>query len=173
MGFSSPVNHEHNYPDILVVREYVENLVSFLDKAYRVFLKKVEDDTSKNNALEPNQRNYSYKERYGSFFKVYIYTSAGGSSSYDSDSAFRSAVTDGRLNGVKDLSVSLEFCFGRGLEGAIEDHRDAFKISFQPYDIKFTRDSNFSDPEMDALEEQIVKLLEDFPSTKTIFSPES
>jgi hypothetical protein len=41
-----------------------------------------------------------------------------------------------------------------------------------PYDIKFTRDSNYSDPEMDALEDQIIKILEDFPSTKTIFSPE-
>ena len=172
MAFSTPVNHEHYYPNILAVREYVENLVSFCDKACRVLQGKIDEDERKNESLERDRRKYDYKQVYGTGLRVFIMNKSGAHSTYDNESAFRAAATSGRLNDVTMLEIDLSLSFGRGIGDEIDEHHNKFSFSFKPYEIKFTRDSNFSNPEMDELEEQLIKLLEDFPATKTIFTPE-
>lgn len=166
-----PVNHEYLYPNVLVVREYVENLAGFCYKAYRALSKKVTEEEEKNEPLKYEHREYDYKKSYGMRFKIYIWTNNSGSLEYDSDDALRTAAANGRLNDVSSLKIEMDLDFGRGKEGAIEEHKNEFVISFRPYDIKFVRNSNYNDPEMDDLEKQIVNLMEDFPATKTIFTP--
>ena len=172
MGFSAPVHKEFFYPDILAVREYVENLVGFCDRALRTFLNKTEEDERKNQPLEYEKRNYEYKKSYGTGLSIHLYTNSGSSSTYNDENSFRSAVGGGRLNNVSFLNIILTLNFDRGAEGAVDNHKNEFSIMFKPYETKFVRDSNSSDPEMDQLEERIIKIMEEFPSTKTIFSPE-
>ena len=172
MNGSVPVNHEYLYPNILVVREYVENLVGFCDRVYRAFIKKVAEEEEKNEPLKYEHREYKYKKSYGMRMKVYIWTNSSVSLEYDNEGAFRAAANSGKLNDVSSLKIELDLDFGRGREGSIEDHKNEFRVEFRPYDIKLVRNSNYADPEMDELEEQIVKLMEDFPATKTIFTPE-
>ena len=167
-----PVNHEYLYPNILAVREYVENLVRFCDGAYRAFMNKVIEEEKKNEPLKYEHREYKYKKSYGTWMKIYISTNNSVSLEYDDDGAFRTAVNNGKLNNVSSLNIELNLDFGKGKEGSIEDHKNEFRIEFRPYNIKFVRNSNYTDPEMDELEKQIVKLMEDFPATKTIFTPE-
>ena len=136
--------------------------------------KNTEDHTKeeeKNEPLKYEHREYDYKKSYGMRFKIYIWTNNSGSLEYDSDDALRTAAANGRLNDVSSLKIEMDLDFGRGKEGAIEEHKNEFVISFRPYDIKFVRNSNYNDPEMDDLEKQIVNLMEDFPATKTIFTP--
>lgn len=172
MNESAPINHDYLYPNILVVREYVENLVGFCDGAYRTFLKKVAEEEEKNESLKNEYREYMYKKSYGMRMKVYIWTNNSVSLEYDNEGAFRAAANSGKLNDVSSLKIELHLDFGRGREGSIEDHKNEFIVDFKPYNIKFVRNSNFDDPEMSELEEQIVKLMEGFPATKTIFTPE-
>ena len=44
-----------------------------------------------------------------------------------------------------------------------------FKISFKPYDITFKRKSNFKDPVIDNIENNINELLKKFKTQNTIF----
>ena len=76
MNGSAPMNHEYLYPNILVVREYVENLVSFCDRAYRAFMKKVAEEEERNESLKYEHREYMYKKflyTKKDFFMKYIY----------------------------------------------------------------------------------------------------
>ena len=172
MAFSSPINHEYFFPNILAVREYVENLVAFCDGARRTLQKNIDEDERKNESVELSQRKYDYKKLYdgATNLRIFVYDNSGSSSNYDGESAFRAAASSGRLNDIAHLDIDLTLSFGRGIGNEIDAHKNVFSISFKPYDIKLVRDSNFSDPEMDALEEQLIKMMEDFPTAKTIFT---
>ena len=168
----SPVNHEHLYPNLLPVREYVENLASFCERAYKVLEKKADEDEQKNASIEYSQQEYVYKKSFGAGFKVHLYTNANVSLDYETADSLLAASRDGRLNDVSMLVIRLDLDFSRGKNNAFEDHNNEFEISFRPFDVKFLRNSNYVDPDMDKLEDEIVKILEDFPFMKTIFTPE-
>ena len=59
--------------------------------------------------------------------------------------------------------------FLRGKEEKLEEHENLFTIIFNPYDIKFARKSNHSDPNMNKIEEQINSILKQFPVANSIF----
>ena len=168
----TPVNHEYLYPDLLAVREYVEHLVSFCDQTYRKFTKLTEDDAAKNEPLKYEFREYNYKKSWPFEFRVHFWTNSMVSVDFDNESAFRAAVNNGQLNDISKLIIDLGLSFGRGKEGSVTEHKNEIKIEFAPNNTKYTRVSSFADPEIDEIEKQIISALEDFPSTKTIFTPE-
>lgn len=168
----SPINHEHLYPNLLPVREYVENLVSFCERAYRTLEKKVSEDEQRNASIEYSQQEFIYKKSFGAGFKVHLYTNANASLDYETADSLLAAAREGRLNDVSRLSIRLDLDYMRGKNSAFEEHNNEFEIAFIPFNTKFTRSSNYVDPDMDSLEDEIVRILEDFPFMKTIFTPE-
>ena len=52
---------------------------------------------------------------------------------------------------------------------ATKGHENLFKITFKPYNIVFTRKSNYADQNMDQIENVINEILKKFRVQNTIF----
>ena len=61
----------------------------------------------------------------------------------------------------------MDFYRGNG-ENTVE-HENLFKMVFKPYEITFIRKSNFNDPSMDKIEEEINSIFKQFPVANSIF----
>lgn len=57
-----------------------------------------------------------------------------------------------------------------GTNANLIEHTNEMYINFKPYDIYFTRKSNFKEYTVDQVEKNINKLLQEFPAVDTIFA---
>ena len=110
-----------------------------------------------------------YKKSYGQEFQVYIKEKSYNNITCNDYESFSSAVKGGNLNQVTGLDIKLCMDFLRGKEEKLEEHENLFTIIFNPYDIKFARKSNYNDPNMNKVEEQINSILKQFPVANSIF----
>ena len=74
-----------------------------------------------------------------------------------------------QLKNVSKLIISLNIDFYRGTNDNKQIHENSFKISFEPYNIKFIRKSNIKDEEMDMIENNIRRILDSFKVQDSIF----
>ena len=63
----------------------------------------------------------------------------------------------------------MELHFSKGNSYRLESHKNVFLIAFEPYSIRFSRQSNFKDENMDQIEESIHKIFKSFAIANTVF----
>ena len=83
--------------------------------------------------------------------------------------ASEDSYNSGHLINVDSVVITLDLSFKRGKDMATKEHENLFKISFKPYNIVFTRKSNYADPNMDQIENVINEILKKFRVQNTIF----
>lgn len=167
------INNEYDYSNILPVIEYVSYLVKFFDSAYNNLNRLIQEDDEKNKQFKPEYKEFMYANLYTKHFEIYIREKGYHNITCKDYEMFLNAVKDGDVNEVEQLDIKMDLNFKRGKGNNLEEHENSFYIFFKPYDIKFTRKSNFNDPDMNNLELQIKEILDKFPITNCIFCDKS
>ena len=88
---------------------------------------------------------------------------------YKNYESYIEAINSNRIVNVDRIEITMNLSFCRGKSDNRESHENSFKISFEPYDIRFVRKSNYKDAEMDQVENNINGLMRQFPTVNTIF----
>lgn len=170
-SFSSQavINNEFDYSNVVPTIEAISYLVQYCDQMNKQLTKLVEEDEEKNKQFKSEYKDYMYKKSYGQEFQVYIKEKSYNNITCNDYESFSSAVKGGNLNQVTGLDIKLCMDFLRGKEEKLEEHENLFTIIFNPYDIKFARKSNYNDPNMNKVEEQINSILKQLPVANSIF----
>lgn len=166
----SIINNEYDYSNILPTVECVLYLVQYCDQIYNQLIKFQIEDEEKNKQFKEEYREYKFKKKYSQGLDIYIKERSYHNNITCKDyNAFKSAVDDGNLNNVVGVDIKLHMDFERGHFGKYEFHENTFTIIFKPYEITFSRQSNYNDPNMSEIEKQINEILKKFPVANCIF----
>lgn len=166
----SIINNEYDYSNILPTVDYVLYLVQYCDQVYNQLLKFQADDEEKNKQFKEEYREYNFKKKYSQGLEIYIKERNYHNNITCKDyNTFKSAVDDGNLNNVIGVDIKLYMDFERGRFGNYESHENTFTILFKPYEITFSRKSNYNDINMSEIEKQINEILKKFPIANCIF----
>ena len=165
------ISREYDYSNSVPEVQFISFLAQYCDSYYKQLIKMCEEDEEKNTKLKSEYRNFQYKKSFGSKFEVAIKEKGNSISNlscktYDS---FVEAVNSGHLNNVESVVITLDLSFKRGKDMSTKEHENLFKISFKPYNIVFTRKSNYADSNMDQIENVINEILKKFKVQNTIF----
>lgn len=170
-SFSSQtvINNDFDYSNVVPTVEAISHLVQYCDQMNRQLTELIEADEEKNKKIKYEYKDYMYKKSYSQEFKVNIKEMSYNSIICKNYESFVSAFKNGYLNQVRSLVIKLCMNFERGKAGNYEEHENSFTITFNPYEITFSRKSNHNDPSMDRIEELINKILGEFPVANSIF----
>lgn len=166
----SIINNKYDYSNILPVVDYISYLVQYCDQVYNKLLNLQQEDEEKNKQFKPEYKEYNFKKKYSQGFEIYI-----REKSYHNNiicknyNTFKTAVDDGNLNNVTGVDIKLNLDFERGHEGKFETHENNFIIIFKPYEITFSRKSNYNDSNMNQIENQINEILKKISYCKLYF----
>ena len=165
------ISREFDYSNSVPETQTISFLAQYCDSYYKQLIKMCEEDEEKNAKLKSEYKNFQYKKSYNTKYEVAIKEKGNSFSNlscktYDS---FVEAVNSGHLINVDSVVITLDLLFKRGKDMATKEHENLFKISFKPYNIVFTRKSNYADPNMDQIENVINEILKKFRVQNTIF----
>lgn len=163
------INHETDYSNALPTVEIITYLVKFCDNLYKQLVSLFEEDEKKNEQYKEEFKEYKYKKMYSTRFVVRIREKAFNNIECKNYEEFTSAVSNGDLKQVDKLEIILDLDYKRGRGTNLEEHNNSFVISFNPYNITFARKSNKNDSDMDQIEEQIKKVMDQLPIANSIF----
>ncbi len=163
------INNEYDYSNVLPTVESIRYMVEYCSDIYQQFLQLVEKDEEKNCQFREEYRNYEYRKDFNSGFYVFIREKNSQNISCDDKEDFIAAIEDGNLKQVSSISIRLELHFSKGNSYRLESHKNVFLIAFEPYSIRFSRQSNFKDENMDQIEESIHKIFKSFAIANTVF----
>jgi len=170
-NFSSQavINNEFDYSNIVPNIETISYLVQYCDQVYKQLIKLVEEDEEKNKQFKNEYKEWNYKKSYGQQFEVIVREKNYNNITCRDYSQFISAVNGGNLNNISSMDIKLCMDFFRGKGENTVEHENSFTMSFKPYEIVFIRKSNYNDPSMNRIEEQINLIFKQFPIGNSIF----
>lgn len=165
------ISRKFDYSNSIPEIEFISYLVQYCDYYYKQLSRLFDEDEEKNTKLKSEYKFFYYKKSFNSKFEVAIREKGNSFSNlscktYDS---FVEAINSGHLNNVESVIINLDLSFKRGKDMQTKEHENLFKISFKPYNIVFTRKSNYADSSMDQIENVINEILKRFRVQNTIF----
>lgn len=165
------ISNVFDYSNMVVDVETISTLVKYCCSCYDQFMKMCENDEERNRKLKIEYQVFQYKKVYGTKFEVTIKEKGHLLSNltcktYDS---YIETVNSGHLKNVEGVTITLDLSFKRGKYMDLNEHENVFTIVFNPYDITFTRKSNYDDPIMNQVENSFNELLKKFRVLNTIF----
>lgn len=163
------INNEYDYSNILPTISSITYLVAFCDNIYKQFIEIMAKEEKKNKPFKEEYKEYNFKKVYSNSFNVEIKMQPFNILECKDIEDFKSAINNGNLKKVAALNIKMNIDFQRGIGNNLKKHENSFIISFNPYDIKFKRKSNFSDPNMTKIEDNIKVILNKFGVANTIF----
>ncbi len=171
MNEAKEINHEYDYSNIVPEMQFIALLIQQCETFYNELIKLCNEDEVKNEKLKYEYKDYEYKKNYSTKLEIAIRPKNNNSPFlyYNSYATFLDNVNNGTLKEVESLTISLDLSFNRGKEFNTLEHKNTFNISFKPYDIHFTRNSNYDDQSMDKVEYVINEMLKRFKVQNTIF----
>lgn len=163
------ISNEYDYSNVIPTAQNIGNLVQYCDAIYNQLLNLIEEDEKKNIQLKEEYRNYTWKKSYNMNFEVSIKQKNYNNISCKNHSSYQDALNSGQVNHLTSLVIDTNLSFKRGEGMKLQEHQNSFKIVFKPYEISFLRKSNYNDPHMNQIEENIKSILNKFETVNTIF----
>jgi len=164
------VNNEYDYSNIVPEIDNIVALVKQCSLYYAQLLKLEEEDAKKNERLKVDYQSFQYAKSYSSGFKVsFQKNDSYNSNDFENYESFKSAVDSGFVRDAGKLTIHLDLSYRSGSGSDLTENSNEFTISFEPYNIKFTRKSNKANQNMDQIEYAINELLKRFKVQNTIF----
>ncbi len=164
------INNEYDYSNIIPDVQSISYLVQYCDSLMQYLMRMIAEDEERNERLKYEYREYQYKKTFDTGFTITISENNVIShlecNSYES---FLELVNTGHLSNVKKLTIKLNLSYKTGKEGNLKKHENLFLISFAPYEITFSRKSNFYNSNMNEIEKNINEILKKFGIQNTIF----
>ncbi len=163
------VCHEYDYSNVVPEIQTISILAQYAYKQYDNLVKLFNENEERNEKLKLEFQNWEYKKSFSATCEVKIYNKDFYNiitcKSYES----LIDVFNNNLNNVRKLEIYLDLSFRRGNELDLIEHKNLLNVSFEPYNIKFLRKSNFTDVNIDNIENEINQLLKKFRVQNTIF----
>lgn len=165
------ISRKFDYSNAIPEIQLISFLVQCCDYYYKQFIKICEEDEMKNEKLKYEYKTFEYQKTYSTKCEITIREKESSFSNLSCKSyeSFQELVNAGRLNNVNSIVIVLDLSFKRGKNTALKNYENIFKISFKPYDIVFIRKSNYAEPNMDQIENDINQILNKFKFQNTIF----
>lgn len=164
------INREFDYSNSIPTAQNIAYIVQYCENVYNQFKKNIEEDEQKNERLKYEYKNYNFKRAFTEKFEVQIKQKETYKTiDCKNYSSFVECINNGLLKSVDSLKIELYLDYKKGKEGSLQEHNNQFEISFKPYDIKFTRNSNFQEENMNQIENNINTMLTKFQAANTIF----
>ena len=162
------ISNEFDYSNKLAEVEAIVYLAQYFENTYQQFLALCAEDEKKNEPLKYEFQKYNYKNSY-SRFEIYIREKSYNNITCKSLSSLIDTVKKGQLKNVSSLEIIMELNYRRGKQYELETHENTFKLIFKPYEIVFTRNSNHNESQMNQIESNINKIMEQFKTANSIF----
>ena len=169
MEIEKNINNEFDYSNIIPTSQYIGVLVQYCEKIYNQYLQLINQDEERNEKLKYEYREYQYGKMYSTGLSIVIYDNNFKYIECKNLQSFTEAVQNKQVNNIDSLKINLDINFKRGTADKIKEHTNELIISFKPYEIKFTRKSNFDDNMINQVEKDINEILRKFPAIDTIF----
>lgn len=163
------INNEYDYSNIVASAANIGSLVQYCENVYNQLTNLIEEDERKNEQLKQEYRNYTWKKNYGMRFEVSVRQKNFNSFSCKTLGSYMDALRNNQLSQVSSLTIDLDLSFKRGEGLNLNNHEHSFKIIFKPYEISFIRKSNYNDPHMNQVEENLKSILSKFQVANSIF----
>lgn len=167
------INPRYDYSNIIPNKEYVKVLAQYCFAVYNQLLKMFEEDQKKNERLKSEYKSFEYMKHYSTGIEIIVRERVKEGQFTGSSFAFKDykSFVDyiDRKTGLDSLKIKLDLSFKRGGEFKNIEHINVFTISFEPYNIIFSRKSNHEDESMDQIEQYIKSVLDKFSTVDTIF----
>lgn len=163
------IEKKYDYSNAIVTESDVSYIAQCCDQIYRQFCNLINEDEKNNERLKIEYRQYNYKKSYGVRFLISIKNKDFKVTECSDYVVFMEYVKNGKLKNIESVEIELALNFKRGREGSLNEHENLFRIFFRPYEIKFTRKSNYHEDSMDKIENYINDKLSKLPVVNTIF----
>lgn len=167
------INPRYDYSNIIPNKEYVKVLAQYCFAVYNHLLKMFEEDKKKNERLKSEYKNFEYMKHYSTGIEIIVRERVkegqltGSSFDFIDYKSFVDYID--RKTRLDSLKIKLDLSFKRGGEFENKEYINVFTISFEPYNIIFSRESNHEDESMDQIEQYIKSVLDRFNTEDTIF----
>lgn len=167
-----PINNEFDYSNIVAEIQSLSYLVQYADTLYNQLMDMINKDEEKNMKLKIDFKYYEYKKSFDTKFEILVKEKGHSFNnltlkSYES---FMEEANKGNLNNVDSLTIVLNLSYRRGKEFDSKEYVNNFKFVFNPYDIKFIRNSNHDEVSMNQIESNFNEILKKFKVQNSIFS---
>lgn len=150
------INKEYDYSNSIIDEKSIEYLVSYCESVYNQFNNLINEDEKRNEKLKHEFKNYNYKNTYTKNYEIRIREKEHSTTRLKNYETFCEYIKTKKRN-IEQLEIELNLNYKRGTNLSYKEHENIFKISFKPYDIKFTRKSNYNEQIMNQVEENINK----------------
>lgn len=161
------IQNQHNYSTIIPTGECITYLVQYCADEYQKFTALTEE--VEKNKEQHGEYNYSFKKG-ASLFEIAIRGKQYSNIVCENFQEFEAAIQEKGLKDISSLEIKMHLNFKRDREEVGTEHQNEFVIIFRPYEISFSRKSNYNETMMNQIETNIDDVLRRFPSINSIFS---
>ena len=145
-------------------------MCKYLDAKYRELEALVAQDEVKNQDLKYEYREYSHKKAYSAGYTIYLYSKTQRSvPAAHSYAELEQMKNSGLLKQLRRMTIEVNYDYGVGKDNQINDYHNEFKLSFEPYEIVFTRVSDYDNETINEIEETVKRKMNEFLYYETIF----
>lgn len=161
------IQNQHYYSTIVPTGECIQYLVQYCCDEYNKFIALTEE--VEKNKEQHGEYNYSFKKG-STLFEITLRGKMYNSTICHNLQEFEEVIEEKGLKEMSSLEIKMNLNFKRDREDTGSEHENAFTITFKPYEISFTRKSNYNETMMNQIETNIDEVLKRFPSINSIFS---
>ena len=164
------INNRFDYSTIVPTAENIAYLIKYCDQVFNSFENLIIEDEEKNKRVKYELQSYNYKKSYSDRFEITIRDKTFNSFTCNKYDSFVEQINSGKVKDLYSLEIRLDMGYKTGTNTNLIEHTNEMYINFKPYEIYFTRKSNFKEYTVDQVEKNINKLLQEFPAVDTIFA---
>lgn len=150
------INNIFDYSNAVPTKEAVSHLVKYCDSIYEQYLWLLKEDEKKEIK--------SYQQKYNLFLDIRIKDQKFNIIVCNSYMAFKKACLDGNLDNIDSMEIRLNISYKKDVI-----YNNLFTILIKPFNLKFIRQSNCKQLEMDILEQNINEILKRFHTVNSLF----
>ena len=159
-----------DYSNVIPKLENIEKIVQHCFNLYNQFKDRCNLEEERNRQFKSEYKKYDYKEMFSAGCSIIVNGKDYKTIIYKDLPNFLSAVNNGNITNVSYLDILLCLDYRKGNGNNLIEHKNRFEIKFRPYDITFTRKSDFNEIMMNDIEDNINELMKSFNSVNTIFN---
>ncbi len=162
------VNNEFDYSNTIANEQSVLLLAKYIDDIYKRMLAIFEEDERKNEKLKWEFKDYAYKKSYVRL-EFTMKNKNYGSIECETYEALVNYAKAGNINNLISFEIKMTLDYSRGKGDSLIKIENLFNVIIKPYEITFTRKSNYDEVYMKQIEDGINSILKQFKIENTIF----
>ena len=165
----SSIDNIHDYSNIIPKIEDIRRLAEYCFKVYTEFKNKCDAEEERNKQFKPEYKNYECCKMYSTECMIRYMNNNYKTTNFKDYESFVSSVNNGNVTNVISLEINLCLDYKKGSGSNLVEHRNSFVIKFKPYEIIFSRKSDFNELAMNNIENNINEIMNSFEFANTIF----